>query len=199
MWTMPQEATEMPIAKPKPLSEYQTPWEAKETDFDPQKGKEFVHYLHTEAWNALEREKAEKKRADGLQTQLDAKQREGEDEQTTKDRELREANERAEKAEKATKDALKWKVGLEKGLTATQAARLIGDTEEELTADADKLRTDLGITDKADDDEDGGDGGDTPRVTPTTKLRNSGDPAGDTPNFDVDKEAEAYMARSRGF
>lgn len=35
-------------------------------------------------------------------------------------------------------------VALDKGLTATQAKRLVGDTEEELSADADELLVDLG-------------------------------------------------------
>lgn len=37
-------------------------------------------------------------------------------------------------------------VALEKGLTATQAKRLVGSTREELEADADELIKDLGVT-----------------------------------------------------
>jgi len=43
----------------------------------------------------------------------------------------------------ATVTGARLKVALEKGLTATQAKRLVGDTEEDLSADADELLADL--------------------------------------------------------
>ena len=56
--------------------------------------------------------------------------------------------ERAEKAEKAlfetTAAALRNEIALTKGLTPSQAKRLVGSTREELEADADDLLTDLG-------------------------------------------------------
>lgn len=62
--------------------------------------------------------------------------------------EIQKATERAEKAEKALADAelssLRSKVALSKGLTPTQAKRLVGTTREELEADADELLSDLG-------------------------------------------------------
>ncbi len=44
----------------------------------------------------------------------------------------------------ATVTGARLKVALDKGLTATQAKRLVGDTEDELAADADELLVDLG-------------------------------------------------------
>lgn len=44
----------------------------------------------------------------------------------------------------ATVGGARMRVALEKGLTATQAKRLVGDTEDELLADADELLADLG-------------------------------------------------------
>lgn len=41
--------------------------------------------------------------------------------------------------------ALRAEVALEKGLPAKHAARLVGGSREELLADADQLRTDLGL------------------------------------------------------
>lgn len=62
--------------------------------------------------------------------------------------EIQKATERAEKAEKALADAtsssLRSEVALSKGLTPTQAKRLVGNTREELEADADELLSDLG-------------------------------------------------------
>jgi hypothetical protein len=56
--------------------------------------------------------------------------------------------ERAAKAEQDTQtaqtEAARLRVALEKGLTPTQAKRLVGTTEEELSADADELLADLG-------------------------------------------------------
>jgi hypothetical protein len=53
-------------------------------------------------------------------------------------------NERLSAAEARALDAERYEVALEKGLTRTQAKRLIGTTREELEADADELLADLG-------------------------------------------------------
>lgn len=67
--------------------------------------------------------------------------------------ELQKERERAEKAESALTPAqqqvARLEVALEKGLTATQAKRLVGSTKEEFAADADELLTDLGAKAKA--------------------------------------------------
>jgi len=66
--------------------------------------------------------------------------------------ELQKAVERAEAAEKkltpAEAKATRLEVALEKGLTATQAKRLVGSTKEELEADADELLADIGTAPK---------------------------------------------------
>lgn len=48
------------------------------------------------------------------------------------------------RADKAELDAMRYRVALDKGLTATQAKRLVGSTEEELAADADDLIASFG-------------------------------------------------------
>ncbi len=62
--------------------------------------------------------------------------------------ELQKALDRAEKAEKdltpAQTQVARLEVALEKGLTLTQAKRLVGTTKDELAADADELLADLG-------------------------------------------------------
>jgi predicted nucleic acid-binding Zn-ribbon protein len=62
--------------------------------------------------------------------------------------EIEKANERATKAEAALTPAqqqvARLEVALAKGLTATQAKRLVGTTKEEFAADADELLADLG-------------------------------------------------------
>ncbi|WP_182377888.1 hypothetical protein [Nocardioides sp. WS12] len=62
--------------------------------------------------------------------------------------ELQRERERAEKAETALtptqQQVARLEVALEKGLTATQAKRLVGTSKEEFAADADELLSDLG-------------------------------------------------------
>lgn len=53
-------------------------------------------------------------------------------------------NERLSAAEKRALDADRLEVAIEKGLTKSQAKRLVGSTREELEADADELIADLG-------------------------------------------------------
>lgn len=49
----------------------------------------------------------------------------------------------------ATAERARLSVALEKGLTPTQAKRLVGSTPEEIAADADQLLADLGISSSA--------------------------------------------------
>lgn len=63
-----------------------------------------------------------------------------EDAQKTEQERLTEKNESLSQQLTATeKDAARLRVALRKGLTETQAKRLVGDTEEELEEDADEL------------------------------------------------------------
>lgn len=61
--------------------------------------------------------------------------------------ELQKAADRAAKAEaaatQAQRDAWRAQIALDEGLTPTQAKRLVGDTREELLADAQELKKDL--------------------------------------------------------
>lgn len=94
---------------------------------------------------ALDAERREKRAAEKRAAELEARLKEFEDRDKT------EAQKLAERAEKAERDlaaiqqnALRAEVALEKGLTPSQAKRLIGATREELEADADELLKDLG-------------------------------------------------------
>jgi hypothetical protein len=76
---------------------------------------------------------------------LAAKAQELEDRNKTETEKL---TERLNAAEKRALDAARYEVALDKGLTRSQAKRLIGSTPEELAADADELLSDLGAADK---------------------------------------------------
>lgn len=77
--------------------------------------------------------------------------------------------------------ALQLEVALDKGLTATQAKRLIGTTREELESDADEL---VASFKPAEDDGKGG-----PARRPTERLRGGGAPASEPEETDPRKLA----------
>ena len=89
---------------------------------------------------ALDAERREKRAAEKRAADLEARLKEFEDRDKT---ETTRAIERAEAAEKAAAAAearaLRLEVASEKGLTPAQAKRLVGETREELEADANEL------------------------------------------------------------
>jgi hypothetical protein len=94
----------------------------------------------------LERERAKFADYDDIKT----KAAEFDKAQEASKTELQKAADRAARAEKERDDlkvaSLRASVALDKGLTASQAKRLVGATKEELEADADELLADLGST-----------------------------------------------------
>jgi len=95
--------------------------------------------------------------------------------------------------------AMRMEVAAEKGLTASQAKRLVGESREDLEADADDLLKTFkpsgangdGAADGAGD----GTGGTKPPGRPTEKLRGGGDPT-EEPPVDIRKVVEGIP---RGF
>lgn len=89
---------------------------------------------------ALDAERREKRAAEKRAADLEARLKEFEDRDKT---ESTRAIERAEAAEKAAAAAearaLRLEIAAENGLTAAQAKRLVGETREELEADAKEL------------------------------------------------------------
>lgn len=104
--------------------------------------------------------------------------------------ELQKLQERAEAAERERDsirlDGIRAQVALAKGLTPSQAKRLVGSAKEELEADADDLLADLGGT-KSEDKP-------TPSRRPTEHLRGGGDPEED-PEVDLRKIADQIPRR----
>lgn len=89
---------------------------------------------------ALDAERREKRAAEKRAADAEARLKEIEDREKT---ESTRAGERAEAAEKRAADAearaLRLEIASEKGLTPAQAKRLVGETREELEADATEL------------------------------------------------------------
>lgn len=108
--------------------------------------------------------------------------------------ELEKANRKVTDAEDAAKKAEgradRAELALEKGLTLSQAKRLVGENREELEADAEELAKDLGVEPGAtkQDDDDEGEG----RTAPRSRLVSGGDPNPDSSGGKpVDYEAAA--------
>lgn len=101
----------------------------------------------------------------------------------------------AKKAAEGSADSLKWEIALEKGLTKSQAKRLVGKNREELEADADELITEFGSAGKpAEEDGDSG-----VRSAPKRRVTTAGDPGSskddEKAEADPDEVAKAWLAR----
>lgn len=131
------------------------PW-GGDADFDPDK-----------AWKLLEnvrRDRADlKKRLD----ELEREKKDREDAAKTEEQRREEARQAAEAEAKAAKiEAARLRVALKKNLTESQAKRLVGETEEELEADADELLATFASGD--------GDGQEPPTGRPRERTPRSG-------------------------
>ena len=126
-----------PAAEDKPegegKQEQAPPWGDDPDKFDPDK-----------AWRLIQNVRGDLDKTRARAEEAERKASEFEDSQKTDQQKL---EERASNAEKKAADlepeVLRLRVALRKGLTLTQAKRLVGDTEEELEADADELLADF--------------------------------------------------------
>lgn len=87
-----------------------------------------------------------------------------------------------DRATKAEADAMRFRVALRKGLSDTQAKRLVGFTEEELESDADDLLASFGGANPSK--------GDPPPGKPREDLRGGGDPTEEPIEMDPAKLAD---------
>jgi len=186
------------------FEDYRAPWETEaggETEIDKPKLKRYLFNLIQDKEKAQEREAEVTTERDALKKAADEKAREGESEVDRLKRENQELKAAAEKPKGPTVEELKYRVALEKGLTAKQAKRLQGTTEEELSADADDLLESWGgksTPPDGDGDDDGDDQGVTPARQPR-QLRNPASGDGDSgKEIDIDK-ALAQIPRVNSF
>lgn len=135
------------------------------------------------AKKALEAERKARRDAEKQLSEMKAKLQELEDRDKSEGEKLAGRIAAAEKrADEAEARALRLEVAAAKGLTVTQARRLVGATKEELEADADDLLASFKPSEPAkdDDDIDEDEPGDEPKPSPTNRptpaLRGGGDP-----------------------
>jgi hypothetical protein len=153
------------------------PW-GDDADFDPEKAWKLITNLREDV--------AKSKKANG---ELAAKVKDFEDASKTEQERAAEAAQTAtQQAEAATREAARLRIALKKGLTETQAKRLVGDTEEELEKDADDL------LESFKDDEGESDDGNS-RRTPTPRLRTGAAPSSEAEETDPEKLAEQVPRR----
>lgn len=152
------------------------PW-GDDADFDPDK-----------AWTLIQNVRGD---ADKLKTERDtlAKKVKEQEDASKSDEEKREerATTAETKAAALEREAARLRIAMRKGLTETQAKRLVGDTEEELEKDADDLLESF-------KDEGEGDG-DANRRTPKPRLRTGAAPSSEPDETDPEKLAEQVPRR----
>jgi predicted ribosome quality control (RQC) complex YloA/Tae2 family protein len=154
------------------------PW-GDDKDFDPEK-----------AWKLIQNVRSD---VDKLKTERDTlatKVREHEDATKSDTQKLEERASNAESGlSTAQRETARLRIALKKNLTETQAKRLVGDTEEELEADADEL-----LASFKDDENDDGDGGGE-RRTPKPRMRTGAAPSSEAEETDPEKLAEQVPRR----
>lgn len=135
-------------------TERKPPWGSDE-EFDPKR-----------AWKLIEGLRGDIGKVKTENEELRGKVQEHEDASKSDQEKLEERASTAEKtAAEATAEAARLRVALKKGLTETQAKRLVGENEEELEKDADEL------LESFNNPSDDGDDGETPRRRPTERMR----------------------------
>lgn len=175
------------------IEDWKAPWEkdlkdGDEAKIDPDQLKKYLHGLLSDKEKAQERLTEAGTELETFKTAATEAARKGESADAKRDRELAEANARADKAERAASEVIRLRVALTKGLTESQAKRLQGETEEELSADADDYLKDLKPAGEAEDDDDADEA--QLRQTPIQKgVRSGGDPLGQLDTYDPVKHA----------
>lgn len=134
---------------------------------------------------ALDAERAARKAAEKQTADLAARLKEIEDRDKSDGEKQSERLAAAEKrANDAEARAMRLEIAATKGLTASQAKRLVGTTKEELEADADELLADFAPANGGDESKP------TPGGRPKERLRGGGDPTEEVEETDPRKLAE---------
>lgn len=159
-----------PEPAPTPEPDKKPPW-GDDKDFDAEK-----------AWKLLQAKDSDKDKLRERLEALEAEKKKEEDAKKSEGQKLQEALDEAKRtAGSASQEAARLRVALKKGLTETQAKRLVGESEEELEADADDLLASF----KQDDDDE-----QDSRRRPTERLRPGAAPSADADPSDPKKLAE---------
>lgn len=182
---------------PDKVEDWTAPWETAtgETEIDKDKLKRYLFNLLGDKESLQGRLTESNTERDTLKQAAEAKAREGETAEQKLARENAELKAAVEAATKGgnddvAKENLRLQVAIEKGLNTAQLKRLIGNTKEELEADADELLSSFGSAGNSTEGEGGEVGGDGVRRVPNGRV-NPGDPnPGAGAEIDVNKALE---------
>lgn len=170
------------MAKLPKFEDWKAPWESKGEDFDEEAARRHIYNLLSDKERLQGRVDTATQERDEAKAEVTAKQKELDEvtaSNSTDADAVRKAQDKVreaeDKASKAEARAARLSVALDKGLSETQAKRLIGETKEELEADAEELLNSFGggRNAEADEDEDEDEDG-VPSRTPR-RLNNPAD------------------------
>jgi hypothetical protein len=171
-------------------AEFKAPWEKAGEEIDAEKAKKFLYSLLQQNQTLEGKVSTVTGERDELQNKVDEAAREGESETQRLQRELQTANDKLAKASVESVETIKLRVALEKGLTPFQAKRLVGTTEDEISADADEIKASWGGSGNAGEKDDDEDNSKPPSRQPR-RLNNAGDPDPTGDDIDVDKALDS--------
>jgi hypothetical protein len=178
------------------FEEWQAPWEKSKTDFDAEKAKSLVYSLSKEIAETKERHATQLADVETERDTLKTKVEEHETKDLSEVERLKRENERLKdaqtqakaKPDKSDLTVARLELALEHGLTKDQARRLIGETAEELAADAKVLVEQFG-------GQSAGAAGKPPSQKPAAKNLHSG-LGDDGDDMDASTPAEALKLLS---
>lgn len=160
---------------------------AKEKDTKPPWGDD-EHFDAERAKKLIENLRGDRDKDRQRLAELEREKKQREDAAKTDEQRREEARQTAERERDEAKiEAARLRVALAKGLTETQAKRLVGETEEELAADADELLATF--------KPDGDDGQDPSLRRPTPRLRPGATPPSEQEETDPGKLAALVPRR----
>lgn len=190
------------------FEDFRAPWETEagaDTEIDKPKLKRYLYGLLSDKEKSQTRADEVTVERDKYKEQIDAEARKGESESDKLKRENQELKDKLAKPPGESVETLKLRVALDKNLTAFQAKRLVGNTKEELEADADEILKAWGGTgqggDEGDEGEEGEEGEGTPPTRQPRRLRNpanNGQGSGGNQEIDITK-AVAGIPRINSF
>lgn len=183
------------IASVPKLDDFKAPWETdagEDAEIDKSKLKKWIHNLITDKAKAQDaRDEAVEKIAafiaDNSKLKEEIEKADGKDATAKIAKVERERDEAIANGTKTQDKLDRLEIAVEKGLTPSQAKRLVGETREELEKDAEALIEDLGIKpgEPKDDDEEDDDVHVTPRpVRPLTNGGDNNNGADEDPDFE---------------
>lgn len=133
------------------FKDWQAPWEKSGTEFSADVAKKFIYDLHKDVEKAGEENSTLKTQNSELTTKVTEAEKANMTDAEKAAAERADLEKKLADASEKSLEVTRLELALEHGLTKSQAKRLVGKTAEELTADAEELVKDLGLTKEEDE------------------------------------------------